>query len=232
MSKKFRSDYFTYETLKPIIGRPDYISLHHLKKQIKANAQSVSSTLGGGNNGLLGLVLTDAEYAQVSQIAFVREPYPGALVFPNGTTSIQSKMLEDAYRKRMKNYEACDGVEKALIQQIVKAIHESWLQPLRNNVTDTITGSIPVILTYLFSTFGDVTARSLNRKEDEVKTMSYDPAMDPIDNIFTDVQELADFAVAARSPYSREQMINIASNIELFTTLKQGFQIIVCFYIY
>ena len=102
MSKKFRSDYFTYETLKPIIGRPDYISLHHLKKQIKANAQSVSSTLGGGNNGLLGLVLTDAEYAQVSQIAFVREPYPGALVFPNGTTSIQSKMLEDAYRKRMK----------------------------------------------------------------------------------------------------------------------------------
>ena len=213
MSTNYRTDCFTYENLTPIIGKPDYISLHKLKKQIKANAQSVPSTLGGGNHGLLGLVLTPAEYALVSAVPFVRELYPGALDFPNGTTAIQSKMIEDAYRKRMKNYEACERVEKAITQQIVKAVHDDWLQPLRNNITDTIQGTVPVILTYLITAHGEVTARSLNVKEDRVKQMPYDPVTDPMDNIFTEVQELADYAVAARAPYSNFQMMNLASNI-------------------
>ena len=98
MSSNYKSDYFPHETLTTIIGKPNYETLQRLKKQLKANARSVPSTLGGGQNGLLGLVLDLTEYAIISVVPFVREPYPGALILPPGTTAIQSKMLEDAYK--------------------------------------------------------------------------------------------------------------------------------------
>ena len=106
-STNYRTDLFEFDTLTPIRGKPDFQSLTTLKNQIKANAQAVTSTLGGGQNGLLGLVLTDAEYSVVSAAPFVTEPYPGALDFAPGTTTIQSKMIEDAYRKHMKQYDVC-----------------------------------------------------------------------------------------------------------------------------
>ena len=77
MSSNYKSDYFPHETLTTIIGKPNYESLQKLKKQLKANARYFPSTLGGGQNGLLGLVLDPAEYAIISMVPFVREPYPG-----------------------------------------------------------------------------------------------------------------------------------------------------------
>ena len=58
MNINYKTDLFEHERLTPIVGKPDYISLQRLKKQIKANAQEVPSTLGGGNHGMLGLVLS------------------------------------------------------------------------------------------------------------------------------------------------------------------------------
>ena len=209
-STNYRTDFFEFDTLTPIRGKPDFQSLTTLKNQIKANAQAVPSTLGGGNHGLLGLVLTDAEYAVVSADPFVSEPYPGALHFEQGTTALQSKMIEDAYKKRMKLYEMCIGVEKALKQQIVKAVHEDWLRPLRNATTNTIQGNIPAILTFLLNTHGNISPDTITTKELEVKNMEYEAESEPIDNIFTKIEELVEFASAAGAPYSRPQIINIA----------------------
>ena len=41
----------------PIVGEPTYATLKTLKDQLKANAASVPTTLGGGNHGYLGLIL-------------------------------------------------------------------------------------------------------------------------------------------------------------------------------
>ena len=199
-----------YDTLTPIIGQPDFESLQKLKNEIKANAQSVPSTLGGGNHGLLGMVLTPAEYAVISAVPFVAPAHPGNLVFPPGTTGVQSKAMEIQYRNDMKTYEQCIGVEKAILQQINKAVHDDWLRPIRDNVTNAINRSIPDVLAFLFQEHGDVSAESLTRKEKLVREMVYTPATDPVDKVFTEVSDLADFAAAAGAPYSRQQKINIA----------------------
>ena len=206
----FKTTYFQFERLTPIQEKPDFQTLTRLENELKTNAQAVPSTLGGGAHGLLGLVLTDLEYALVSNTPFVREPYPGPLTFPVGTTALQSKVLQDAYEKRLKNLEICDGVEKALIQQIVKAAHEDWLQPLRNAVTNALQGTVSAILTYLFQQHGDVSPDSLTTREQEVKQMRYDPHREPVDNVFTAVTKLVDFASAAGAPFTRPQTINIA----------------------
>ena len=54
------SAYFEFPILDRIHNEPTYQTLKTLKKQLKANAITVVSDLGGGQFGHLGLVLTAA----------------------------------------------------------------------------------------------------------------------------------------------------------------------------
>ena len=73
---------FEYPVLTPIQGQPTYAAMKVIKDEMKANLASVPKDLGGGANGHLGLMLTQAEYANVSLIQYVRPVHPGALVIP------------------------------------------------------------------------------------------------------------------------------------------------------
>jgi len=63
----YADTYFEYKKLTPISGEPTFQTLKDLKDELRANASSVPSDLGGGQYGHLGLVLSPAEYAQVTQ---------------------------------------------------------------------------------------------------------------------------------------------------------------------
>ena len=54
-----------------ITGEPNYKSLKYLKDQLKANAASIPTTLGGGNHGYLGLILSPATYTTIAATQFV-----------------------------------------------------------------------------------------------------------------------------------------------------------------
>ena len=210
MSPNFRSEYFEYENLTSITGEPDFSSLTKLKNELKANAQSVPTTLGGGNLGFLGLILTDDEYALISDTPFERPERPTVLVFPTGTTTLQSKMIEDRYRRGILTYDQTVAIEKALKQQLVKSIHDDWLAPMRHTTTNAINRTLPQILAFLYTQHGDVTAENLQRKEEALKNLPYDPAIEPIDKIFIEVQELVNFSQAANAGYTMQQTINVA----------------------
>ena len=72
--------YFKCKTPTPIHGTPTNSSLKRLKLELRANATSVESELGGGNHGYLGLVLTNTEYATITANPFVAPAFPGSLV--------------------------------------------------------------------------------------------------------------------------------------------------------
>ena len=82
--------------LTPIVGEPTYQTLKELKDQLKANAASIPTTLGGGNHGYLGLILSPAAYATISPTAFVEPAYPGhihqANMNQNHTINIKIKV--------------------------------------------------------------------------------------------------------------------------------------------
>ena len=48
----------------PINGEPTNKSIRLLKTEIRANASSVDTDLGGGDHGYLSLYLLDVEYAR------------------------------------------------------------------------------------------------------------------------------------------------------------------------
>ena len=52
---------FEFSKLPKIHGEPDYVQLKDLKDKLKTNASNITSELGGGNFGHLGLVLSATE---------------------------------------------------------------------------------------------------------------------------------------------------------------------------
>ena len=68
---------FKKHILDKIHGQPTFLTLNRLKKQLKANAQSITSDLGGGADGHLGLVLFPAEYTMVSDTPYEMHTHPG-----------------------------------------------------------------------------------------------------------------------------------------------------------
>ena len=75
MTSLKRIDYintnFEYPVLTKIHGRPNYDNFKIIKHEMKTNGASVSSKLGGGANGHVGIVTTNAEYIMVSVIPYV-----------------------------------------------------------------------------------------------------------------------------------------------------------------
>ena len=63
--------FFAMKTLPKIHGEPDYPQLKTLKDHLKANASRVTSELGGGGHGHLGLILTPVEYVTVSPVPYI-----------------------------------------------------------------------------------------------------------------------------------------------------------------
>ena len=81
----YTSTSFEYPNLTKLQGIPTYEPLRRIKNEIKADVASVSSDLGGGAHGLLGLMLTVQEYKNILRIGYIRLLHSGALVIETGT---------------------------------------------------------------------------------------------------------------------------------------------------
>jgi hypothetical protein len=64
-----KDTYFQHKLLTRIHGKPTYESLQNGLTELKANASSVPSTLGGGHHGHLGLLLSEARYTALANTA-------------------------------------------------------------------------------------------------------------------------------------------------------------------
>ena len=110
----YATSYFKYKTPTPIQGAPTNKTLKRLKQELRANASSVESDLGGGDHEYLGLVLTDVECATVSATAFTAPTYPATLTIPTGTSQVDALNLREQHKEARRAYYECKNVKKAL----------------------------------------------------------------------------------------------------------------------
>ena len=113
--------YFEYLVLTKIHSAPNYYNLKTIKDKIRTNSTSVSSELGGGTNGNLGLISTNTEYVMVSEEPYVRPIHPGPFVLPTGVgiTNFQREIARDQHNKDVRIFNEVIDVEKSLIKQLV-----------------------------------------------------------------------------------------------------------------
>ena len=89
----YRENYFQHPSLTKINGNPACTRLAKLEKECKPNGKSIQSTLGGGNQGHLGLVS--------SVLAYYKRVSPGVPlaqlvlpVLPNLTNRMTAQIAE------------------------------------------------------------------------------------------------------------------------------------------
>jgi hypothetical protein len=131
----YRENYFQHPSLTKISGDPTYTSLAKLEKECKANGKSVSSTLGGGLQGHLGLVCNALAYNRVSpDVPFVRPLLP---VLPDltGSTAPQIAEARQTYADHLARFQACNLIERTIIQQINTALDADCLADLIDDDT-------------------------------------------------------------------------------------------------
>ena len=63
--------YFPHKTLTLVRGEPTFNDFKRIKTELRANASSMESDLGGGDHGYLFMVLNDAEYLLIPGITGV-----------------------------------------------------------------------------------------------------------------------------------------------------------------
>ena len=144
----YKSTHFEYPVLSKIHGPPTYDTLNQLYNEIKANASSVPSSLGGGGHGHLGLVIPQEQYALLSNFPYVRPRQPPPFFLPPNTDPQTAQLLRDTHMENLRTFCEFIGVENALKQQLVAAIDASWLQAVRNPIANSITMPVVDVIQY------------------------------------------------------------------------------------
>ena len=206
----FRETHFQHADLTPIRGEPKYETLKVLINELKANAQTVHSNLGGGAHGHLGLVLTPQKYNIVAPgTPYVRPPFPGALNIPPGTTNVQAQMMRETHDQAMRDFHETETLHNALMQQVVKAVEPMYLKALRNPVTQSFTVPLNQILHHLMAVYGKINPKTFKTMKEEVENYQYDISL-PVDVVFDPIDDLEELADGAEQPMTEAQKINMA----------------------
>jgi hypothetical protein len=202
--------YFQHKVLTRILGQPTYKTLQNLSTEIKANAASVPSTLGGGHYGHLGLILSPDRYATLAHtVPWVSPDNPGPFIPPAAGTGPQIEAAKDVWRELKLSFDLCQATEKALIAQVVASIDQIYLRALLNRTTGQYPSDLCAVLLHLFTTHGKITPQQVKAKEMSTYNMHYDISQ-PVDTVFNTIDDLTDLAEHAHSPMTPQQMMDMA----------------------
>ena len=88
----------------------------------------------------------------------------------NGVSNSYQKGFILAYfsctSMKKRAYYECKNVEKALQRHIQDAIEDKYLESLIDDNTQLITEDVPIVLAYLFDTYGKVPSEEVKQKEE------------------------------------------------------------------
>ena len=120
---------FPHPSIDPIVGEPTYFEIKRVHDLLKSNASSLTSTLGGGAHGLLGLILTPAIYQQITGHQFISPADPGAIPnIPAGTNANQTRTLTREHDLLLYTYLTATRCDQALKQQLIEAVNATYIE--------------------------------------------------------------------------------------------------------
>lgn len=205
----YRNNAFEIVNLTKIHGEPTFESICVLQREIIINSQCVHTHLGGGAHGHMGLVMSPQEYAMHSNAAYLRLVHPGPLLIPPGVTQQFADTLREQHKEQVCLFCEVQGVDQALRQQIATAIEPQYLEAFHDDATGRIQMSVAALIQQLYRVYGKVTPQKLQDQTEKVRQMVFDP-VNPIDGIFTAIDDLVHYVITANSPFTQPQIINMA----------------------
>ena len=188
-----------------IHGRPTYLQIKKLEKELIQYATNITTDLGGGAHGYLGLVKTANEYNRITGTNFAIPVRPPDLQIAQGTTGHESFRVQQEHYRRMEDYREYLEVSKALGRMIQTAIDHEYLQEFIDTNTYRINRPIYEVLEVLYTRYGQVRRQDVKNKERDVENMNYDLSQ-PLTNVWKAIDDLQKLAKAAKMEYTGKQL--------------------------
>ena len=200
---------FPHKHITPIVGQPTYDTIKELHLKLNENAVKVHSNLGNGNLGYLGVTVEPAIYNTLSAQPFVQPPIPGAAaVFPVGAQGPQITNIREVFNEETKSFNRYMAVCNAIAAIIVDVIDPMYLATLRLPYIGLGTRTPLELLTHLYANYAKITPADLD-KNDVAMKQPFD-VNQPIEILYKQIEDSIEFAAAGQTPYSPEQVLNIA----------------------
>jgi hypothetical protein len=135
---------------------PTHLTLKTLHCKLNANAAAIRSNHGGGQHGLLSLVVPPATYATFpNTVPFVAPANPGPEpVHPAGATGPAIAEINRSYLARLDEFNTYDSTDKALKKLLIKAIPKTYIDYLSDETLGYATCTTLNLLTHLDTTYG------------------------------------------------------------------------------
>ena len=174
---------FPHPTVTQIEGTPTYATIHSTHIELNANAASVTSTLGSGKHGLLGLTLTTEAYKAYNGTDWTEPPNPGATPAYTGLTDIvKVEKSSRVFEEKKIFWMEYTNTDKALKQQLLAAVDNIYLAPIKDRITGFNGCSSLDILSHLYTNYGKINTQTIS----EVQTQFYEPynPQEPIEQLF------------------------------------------------
>jgi hypothetical protein len=125
---------YPHTSLTKIVGKPSYGTLQKLLKEVYANARTIYSTRGGGNNGHLALVMPDSEYRRrTAGVPFEPPTHPGKAPTTGALiTMVEFEAAHKIHVAKEKEFQVYTQVGASLKAQLLATIESTYTNALED----------------------------------------------------------------------------------------------------
>jgi hypothetical protein len=207
---------FPHSSLPKVTGEPTFEDLKVIRHLLNTNAMSVSSYVGGGRHGHLGIIMTNEEYFAITADVFPVPNNPGASAeVVTGMTAAVIAEMTRLYREATQVYRTYHNVDQAIKKLILEAFDDTYLNALSDEVVGYANCTSLELLTHLLTFYAMIAPTELTQNYERLNT-PYDPNQ-PIKTLFQQIQDARAFAVTGGQPYGNAMIINVAYTL-IFNT--------------
>ena len=195
--------------LLPEVGEdPTYQELVLLRNALKQNYASVITSLGGGDYGYLGGLISAAAYnllAPYTPFAVPANPGPPPVI-ETATTVINTGNILRAYAEEARLWKEWSCLERAGKKQLQQALPKALLagQTCPNRGLNNLKTS--EVLEQLFNEWGQVTQQDLVANRNRLHE-DWDPSR-PFSDLVTRVQEVQEYALDGNRPVGEDDIVD------------------------
>ena len=216
MSKQTVAELFPNKKFEPIGGRPNGENLTDICDKCLENLAAVPSVLGGGQHGLAGLLLPNADYLRKTGHEFVQPEHPNDIPNLAGCATVAAeRVVKEQWLADTKNFQRITVAEAEIKRIVVDVLDPVYLEGMRQPMTGLASISINNIFSTLFVQYGKITSNQISSATDMCK-LPWDPST-PIQVVFNRIRETQDLVTRGENPFSDAQLLKFGYDTVLKT---------------
>ena len=197
--------------------RPNPLSIRKLQLELFDNARAITSTLGGGALGHLGMHVND--YIELDGAAEYIFPDRPALPNYAGMNDNERADAQDEYKNDLQQFMEAQGFHTQIKRLILKAVPPIYIATLADDIHGFAAVLARTILQHLITTYGTIRPEDLDANL-RCLEQPWDPAT-PIETVFVNGRTCRNFARAGNDPITDatyiRHLIKTFTNAGVFT---------------